>query len=112
VLSRLLDGSGYNILLAGDLGQGAPREIVLTARTSGGPQPSGNASPSNNNDDDSEVDAQPPTGVPPMQPHGAARGPQQMIEAQRRRDMMERLNSQNPQANLGADPATTNPAPN
>src|SRR5580692_1445922 len=37
VLSQLLQGSGYNVLLAGDIGQGAPREIVLSPRQSGSP---------------------------------------------------------------------------
>jgi hypothetical protein len=35
VLSQLLEGSGYNVLMIGDQGQGAPRQIVLTARHSG-----------------------------------------------------------------------------
>ncbi len=30
VLSRLLDGSAYNVLMIGDRGQGAPRRIVLS----------------------------------------------------------------------------------
>ena len=38
VLSQLLQGSGYNVLLAGDIGQGAPREIVLSPRQSGPPR--------------------------------------------------------------------------
>jgi hypothetical protein len=35
VLSQLLEGSGYNILMIGDQGHGAPRQILLTARRSG-----------------------------------------------------------------------------
>ncbi len=32
VLSQLLDGTGYNVLMIGDQGDGTPRQIVLTAR--------------------------------------------------------------------------------
>lgn len=39
VLSQLLDGSGYNVLMIGDQGQGAPKQIVLTARHTGDAQP-------------------------------------------------------------------------
>jgi hypothetical protein len=35
VLWKLLDGSGYNLLVIGGRDAGAPREIVLTARSSG-----------------------------------------------------------------------------
>ena len=35
VLLQLLQGSGFNVLLAGDLGQGAPSQIVLTPRRAG-----------------------------------------------------------------------------
>ena len=33
VLTQLLAGSGYNVLMIGDLGQGAPREIMLSSRS-------------------------------------------------------------------------------
>ncbi len=36
VLSQLLDGSGYNVLMIGDRGQGTPRRIVLSAHSGGG----------------------------------------------------------------------------
>ncbi len=32
VLAKLLDGSGYNVLMIGDQGQGSPRQIVLSAQ--------------------------------------------------------------------------------
>ncbi len=32
VLSQLLDGSGYNVLIIGDRGAGTPREIVLSSQ--------------------------------------------------------------------------------
>ena len=36
VLSQLLQGSGYNVLMIGDQGQGVPRQILLSARQGGG----------------------------------------------------------------------------
>ena len=53
---ELLDGSGYNILLIGDLGQGTPRRIVLSGRPTGPAPASGNASPGATNDNDAEND--------------------------------------------------------
>jgi len=38
VLSKLLDGTGYNVLMSGDQGQGTPRQIVLSRRSAGSPQ--------------------------------------------------------------------------
>ena len=32
VLNQLLEGSGYNVLIIGDKGEGTPRELVLTAK--------------------------------------------------------------------------------
>jgi hypothetical protein len=60
VLTELLDGSGYNVLLVGDLGQGTPRRIVLSGRPSG-PPPSGQSTPSDN-EADQEAPEAPPTG--------------------------------------------------
>ncbi len=37
VLSRLLAGSGYNFIMAGDTKDGAPRELLLTAKNSKAP---------------------------------------------------------------------------
>jgi len=37
VLSQLLRGSNYNVLMIGDQGQGTPRQILLSARRAGGP---------------------------------------------------------------------------
>jgi hypothetical protein len=35
VLSQLLNGSGYNVLMIGDQGEGTPRQIMLSARPTG-----------------------------------------------------------------------------
>jgi hypothetical protein len=64
VLNQLLDGSGYNVLIIGDKGEGTPRELVLTAKghaASGGP---GQNAQGRQNSEDEEP--QPPE--PPEQP--------------------------------------------
>jgi hypothetical protein len=63
VLTELLDGTGYNVLLVGDLGQGTPRRIVLSGRHTGTPQPSGQSAPSDN-------DAEQEQPAPEAQPTG------------------------------------------
>ena len=56
VLAKLLDGSGYNVLLVGDQGQGTPRRIVLSGRPTVPSQPTGNGIPGANNENDTEND--------------------------------------------------------
>jgi hypothetical protein len=70
VLAELLDGSGYNVLLLGDLGQGTPRKIVLSGRPTGPAQPAGNANPgaTNDNDAENEQEVEQPDTNPPVQP--------------------------------------------
>jgi hypothetical protein len=105
VLSQLLDGSGYNVLLIGDQGQGAPRQIVLSPRqTAGGMQQPGAMNRPGSNDDDAEVDDQPqqPNPMPmPAQmrpgfaPGGQPRTPQQIMqEMQQRQQQMQQNNPQ------------------
>lgn len=82
VLTQLLQGSAYNLLLIGDQGQGTPRQIVLSARhAEGGNQAAVNQPIQNSDDDSADVDtedtpvrqvplARPirPQPVPPPQP--------------------------------------------
>lgn len=110
VLSQLLIGSGYNVLLAGDLGQGAPREILLSPRRTVG-NASGSANRQNQNngsDDDSsdnEVEEQPqpqpqppPTPVRPgFSPSGPPRGPQQIMEEMQQRQLQQQQQIQQQQ---------------
>jgi hypothetical protein len=69
VLSQLLQGSGYNVMMVGDLGQGAPRQIVLSSRHSGGTPNSANPSAASNSDDeDADADEQPQPQPQPLMP--------------------------------------------
>ena len=106
VLSQLLQGSGYNVIMIGDQGQGAPRQIVLSMRQAGGAQPAAN-NPANSNDDDADTEEPPPPQAGPVPfhpgfpPGGPLRTPQQinMQEQQMREQMMrqQQLQQQQPQ---------------
>jgi hypothetical protein len=98
VLSELLQGSGYNVIMIGDQGQGAPRQIVLSARQATGAQPASAAGPASSADDDAEADEPPqPPQIPPLPfrpgfpPGGLPRTPQQInIQEQQMREQQMR----------------------
>jgi hypothetical protein len=102
VLSQLLDGSGYNVLIIGDKGEGTPRELVLTARTSmSAPSPRGNAQPSQNADDEAPDEPEQPEPANviqhrpfTMQP-GQGRSPEQLQQEEQQR--IEQLREQQQQ---------------
>lgn len=113
VLSQLLQGSGYNILLAGDLGKGAPREIVLSPRRSAGT--ANNMQNANVNrpqqDPDDEIPEQPedqpqpqvqqpqmPSEIRPgFGPNGPVRTPQQVMEEMQQRQLLQQQQMQQQQ---------------
>jgi hypothetical protein len=122
VISQLLQGSGYNVLLAGDLGSGAPRQIFLTPRNTGaGSAASANPLRQNNSSDDDsndnseveEIPQPPPQQAVPMQPiptqpnpnvgrpgfgtNGPIRTPQQVMEEMQRQQLLQQ--QQQPQDN-------------
>jgi hypothetical protein len=106
VLSQLLEGSGYNVLMIGDQGQGTPRQIVLSARSAPGPQTANRSNPTST-DEDNEVEEQPQPQPqqpepPPTRANLPPRTPQQ-IEMQR-----EQMRLQQP----GQQPGQPNPQPN
>ena len=111
VLTQLLDGSGYNVLMIGDQGQGTPREIVLSERPKG-PQPpvppSQNLNAEDNNNDVAEQpQPQPPPQPQPMpnatngfNPGAPPRTPQQIIqELQQRQQQIQQMQQQQLQNN-------------
>lgn len=102
VLSQLLDGSDYNVLMVGDQWEGAPRELVLTAKARGvkanSPALPGNAQQNQSADEEAPEDPEPPEqpdlnlrrppSIPPSQPGQPGPGvrtPQQMLQ-----DMQQR----------------------
>jgi hypothetical protein len=105
VLSDLLDGAGYNVLMLGVTSSGAPRELALTVRPNGA-APAAQPQPGNiNHNDDSEGDVEPmpypdegqqnvspPPGTPEMR-----RTPQQMLqdlERQRQEQQNQQVDQQ------------------
>jgi hypothetical protein len=83
VLSQLLQGSGYNVVMIGDQGQGTPREIILSSRRSGDSIPVATAA--QNQDEDVETEEQQQLPQPPiMRPGfgngGPPRNPQQFMQ--------------------------------
>jgi hypothetical protein len=96
VLSQLLQGSGYNILMVGDQGQGAPRQIVLSSRHVGETHQQASGAPAADQDDDADTEEPPPPaqaqppGRPAFAPGSQPRTPQQIMqEMQQRQQMMQ-----------------------
>lgn len=116
VLMLLLNGSGYNVLMAGDLGQGAPRQIMLSMRRTGGNAPGTIQSIQENNEDeipDNEVEEQPqpPPPQPPQGPNqpgfvpaGPIRTPQQVMEEMQQRQLQQQQLQQQPPENPPTNP--------
>jgi len=86
VITQLLDGTAYNVLMVGDQGEGTPRQIVLSNRPTG-PAHTGNAQ----NNDEEEVDNEPPQQQMPEIPNiRNALGPRGMPPEQNQQTMEER----------------------
>jgi hypothetical protein len=107
VLSQLLQGSGYNVLLAGDIGQGAPRQIVLSPRLAGpggAPRSAINRPQQEGDDEQDQPEEQPAVQAPPVQnnpppgaPGGPVRTPQQVMEEMQQRQILQQQQQQQPQ---------------
>lgn len=112
VLSELLNGSGYNVIMLGETPSGAPRELTLTARNSAGTASAPTQSPSavRNGDDQDQDEVQPtrytdeqqnltpPPGPPEMR--NGVRTPQQMLqELQKMRDQQQQQQQPDQQPN-------------
>jgi hypothetical protein len=107
VLSQLLNGTGYNVLMIGDRGEGTPRQIVLSGK------PTGPAPPNNNRNSMSEEDyeaeqqqeapmqpVEPPNirnGFQPPEPQQGAppRTPQQIIQQMQQMQQEQQQNQNN-----------------
>ena len=96
VLSQLLQGSGYNVIMIGDQGQGAPRQIVLSSRHIGDTPAAANGNQANDEDADTEEPPPPPAIRPGFGPGGPPRSPQQIMQEmqQRQQQMQQRAPTQ------------------
>jgi hypothetical protein len=109
VLSELLDGTGYNVLMFGDQGEGTPREIVLSAPATGPAPANQNRNNLANEEDYVEPEPEPmpqPEPVqnqfqpPPPQPGMPPRTPQEIQQLmQQRQQQIEQQQNENQQPN-------------
>jgi hypothetical protein len=113
ILSALLDGTGYNVLMFGETTAKTPRQITLTPRGAAGVSgPSNPVHPIQQNQDDEEDDSQQQPqaqdSAPPANPNPPAapptsngvRSPQQMLqELQQMRQQQQQEQPQPPQQN-------------
>ena len=104
VLSTLLDGSGYNVVMVGRTETGTPRQISLTPRGAGLPS-SGPSRPqqiAQDEDNDDEVQQpieppgapQPPQEEQPHQPNNGVRTPQEMLQEMQQMRRQQQLQQQ------------------
>ena len=101
VLGRLFDGSGYNMLLIGDQGQGTPRQILLTSRDGKSAVKAPKGSSEDEEDDveqDDQQQEQPPQPPQPplvrtFSPQGPGGNgphtPQQMLQEMQQRQQQQ-----------------------
>jgi hypothetical protein len=97
VLSQLLQGSSYNVMMIGDEGQGTPRQILLSARHAGDTHSAATGNHPSTADEDTEAEEPPPQEPAPVPnrpgfvPGNPPRSPQQI------RQEMEQRQQQNQQ---------------
>ena len=103
VLSRLLQGSGYNVMMIGDQGQGTPRKIVLTSPHAGSGSPAVGSAPANDNDNDDDADSEEQPATPPARPGfapgGQPRSPQQIMQEMQQSQQKQRQSQGQPPEN-------------
>lgn len=95
VISQLLDGTAYNVLLIGDQGLGTPRDIVLSSRPTG-PAPANNARNESEEEGEYEPPQQPVPGIPAMRNGFGPPGmpPEQNQQMEERKAEMEQRQEQ------------------
>jgi len=93
VLSQLLQGSGYNVIMIGDQGQGTPRQILLSTR-----QSSGQANSEDDDADEPPAPQEPEQPVRPAFPPGTPpRSPQQIMQEMQQRQQQIQQQQNQPQ---------------
>jgi len=116
VLSQLLQGSGYNVIMIGDQGQGTPRQILLSTRQSTASNTTPKANQANNEEEDADEPApqEPEQPVRPNFPPGLPpRNPQQIMqEMQQRQQQPQQNQPPQPQPNPLQQPGQSQPQPN
>jgi len=108
ILSSLLEGTGYNVMMIGSTSDGTPSQLTLSAR--GAARPAGQSAPmpnvirQNQEEDEEPTTTQyddppaPPPSPQPGAPNGGIRTPQQMLqELQQMRQQQQQQQQQQPQ---------------
>lgn len=90
VLLQLLHGSGYNVLMLGDQGEGTPRVIVLSARNEAPGTPNHANSAQNAGEEDQEPEEQPSAPLINRPPEPPMNQPQNLTPQQRFMEMEQR----------------------
>jgi hypothetical protein len=88
VLADLMNGTSYNLVLLGDLSNGAPRELILSPTSHGAASTPASTPQANADENANEAeDEPPPPPEPPQQPQGGqqqtppgVKTPQQLFE--------------------------------
>jgi hypothetical protein len=102
ILSQLLDGLGYNVLMIGDQGQGTPREVVLSPQSASNAHAAAADSQTAQSDESANAAEQPQEEPPPEMRNGLAPGapprtPQEIMqEMQQRQEQQEQQQNANP----------------
>ena len=106
VLADLLNGTAYNVVLLGEVGDGAPRQLILTPATHGGAAPSPPAPTTTTGEAANEPEPEPEPPQPEVPPPGTAppptpgvKTPQQLFE------QLQRMRAQQQQVTTQPDPA-------
>jgi hypothetical protein len=108
VLADLLNGTAYNLVLLGDLSDGAPRQLILTPATHGGaatspPPPTTTIDEAAN---EPEPEVPPPPPPPDVPPAGTAPPPPGVKTPQQLFEQLQRMRSaQQQQVTTPQDPA-------
>lgn len=94
VLTQLLEGTGYNVIIVGDQAKGVPLRIQLSARPKGGPEPNAPVSPSEEVMPMRRQPIQPPRPRPTRPPNAKnnpnSRTPQQVLRQMQQREQQIR----------------------
>jgi hypothetical protein len=92
VLTALLDDSGYNVLMVGRMAGGAPRQLVLSARSATSvAAPASAPSRASSEDDDDDTSAAPPPEPPPAPAASTPAAPDKPAQVKTPQQMLEEL---------------------
>lgn len=92
VLSQLLEGTDYNLLMVGNGQNGVPQQILLSEKPAGGPQPNAPV-PQGDMYQPPVAPYEPPQPLPQhpgVHPNEAPRTPQQILQEMQQRELMMR----------------------